>query len=83
MKFIKIQLPGFANRRRISESSLNTTKRLLWKSKKPSNENILPFITTFNRNNPNNYRTIKFSVNCLKNNSVNGFHNIKLIQNKR
>ena len=31
-----------------------------------SNESILPFITTFNPNNPNIYSTIKSSVNCLK-----------------
>ena len=40
----------------------------------------MPFITTFNPNNPNIY-TIKSLVNCLKNN--NGFHKIKLIQSKR
>ena len=41
------------------------------------------FITAFNPNNPNIYGTIKSSVNCLKNNNVSGFHNIKLIQSKR
>ena len=43
----------------------------------------MPFITTFNRNNPKIYSTIKFSVNCSKNNNVSGFHNIKLMQRKR
>ena len=56
---------------------------ILRKPKKPSNENILPFITTFNPNNPNTYSTVKSSVNCLKNNSVSGFDNIKSIQSKR
>ena len=42
----------------------------------------MPFITTFNPNNPNIYSTIKSSINCLKNNNVSGFHNIKLIQTK-
>ena len=56
----------------------------MWKLKKLSNENILPFITIFNtKNNPNIYSTIKSSVNCLKNNNVSGFHNINLIQSKR
>ena len=41
----------------------------------------MPFIRTFNPNNPNIYSTIKSSVNCLKN--VSGFHNIKLIQSQR
>ena len=43
------------------------------KPKKLSNENILPFITTFNPNNPNIYSTIKSSINCLKNNNVTVF----------
>ena len=43
----------------------------------------MPFITTFSPNNPNIYSTIESSVNCLKNNNVSGFHNIKLIQSKR
>ena len=55
----------------------------LQKPKKPSNENILPFVTTFNPNNPNIYRTIKSSVNCLKNNGIREFHNMNLIQSKR
>ena len=42
----------------------------------------MPLITTFSPNNPNIYSTIKSLVNCLKNNSVSGFHNIKLIQSK-
>ena len=40
-------------------------------------------MTTFNPNNSNIYSTVKSSVNCLKNNSVSGFDNIKLIQSKR
>ena len=43
----------------------------------------MPFITAFNPNNPNIYGTIKSSVNCLKDNNVSDFHNIKLIQIKR
>ena len=54
-----------------------------WLESKKSNENILPFIATFNPNNPNIYSTTKSSVNCLRNNNVSGFHNIKLIQSKR
>ena len=37
---------------------------------------------TFNRNSSNIYSIIKSSVNCLKNNSVSSFQNIKLIQSK-
>ena len=79
---MKILLPKFTNKTRISEGPFNTTKTYE-NLKKPSNENILPFITTFNSNNPNIYSTIKSSVICLKNNSVSGFHNMNLIQSKR
>ena len=53
------------------------------KSKKRSNENILLFTTTFNRNNPNICSNMNSSVNCLKNNNVSDFHNINLIRTKR
>ena len=65
------------------QEALSIPQKDLREPKNPSNENILPFITTFNPNNPNIYSTIKFPVNCLKNNNVIGFHNIKLIQSKR
>ena len=65
------------------QKALSIPQKDLRKPEKPSNENILPFITTFNPNNLNIYRTIKFSVICLKNNNVSGFHNINLIQSKR
>ena len=42
--------------------ALSIPQKDLRKPKKPSNENILPFITTFNPNNPNIYSTIKSSV---------------------
>ena len=43
---------------------------------------LLPFTTTFNPNKLNIHSTIKSSVNCLKNDNISGFHNIKLIQSK-
>ena len=65
------------------EKVLSISQKDLRKPKKPSNENILPFSTTFNQNNPHIYSTIKSSVNSLKNNHVSGFHNINLIHSKR
>ena len=65
------------------EKVLSIPQKDLRKPKKPSNENILLFNTTFNPNNPHIYSTIKSSVNSLKNNHVSGFHNINLIQSKR
>ena len=55
----------------------------LRKPKKPSNENIVPFIAIINSDNPNIYSTIKSLVNYLKNSNVCGLHNVKLIQSKR
>ena len=65
------------------QKALPIPQKDLRKPKKPSNENVLPFITTFNPDNLNICSTIRSSVNCLKNKSVSGFHNIKLIQSKR
>ena len=64
------------------QKALSIPQKNLRKPKKPSNENILLFIAAFDPNNPNIYGTIKSSVNCLKNNNVSGFQNIKLIQSK-
>ena len=64
------------------QKALSIPRKDLRKPKKPSNKNNLPFITIFNPNNPNVDSTTKSSVNCLKNNNVSGFHNIKLIQSK-
>ena len=41
-----------------------------------SNDNSLPFITTYNPNNQNVYEMIEKSVECLKRNKVNGFENL-------
>ena len=65
------------------QRALSILQKDLRKPKKLSDENILPFISTFNPNDLNIYSTIKSSVNCLKNNNIGGFHNIKLIQSKR
>ena len=48
-----------------------------------SNNNSLPFITTYNPNNPNVYEMIDKSVECLKRNKVDGFENLKVIKCKR
>ena len=45
-----------------------------------SNDNSLPFITTYNPNNPNVYEMINKSVECLKRNKVDGFENLRLIK---
>ena len=47
-----------------------------------SNDNSLPFITTYNPNNPNVYEMIGKSVECLKRDKVDGFENLKVIKSK-
>ena len=64
------------------QKAFSVPQKDLRKPKKLSNKNILPFITIFNPNNHNIYSTIKSLVNCLKNNSISSFHNIKLVQSK-
>ena len=48
-----------------------------------SNDNSLPFITTYNPNNPNVYEMIDKSVECLKRNKVDSFENLRVTKNKR
>ena len=64
------------------QKALSVPQEDLRKPKKPSNENMFPFIITFNPNNSNIYTTIRSSVNCLKNNNVSGLRKIKLIESK-
>ena len=46
------------------------------------NDSSLPFITTYNPNNPNFYETIEKSVKFLKLNKLDGFENIRIIKSK-
>ena len=46
-------------------------------------DNGLPFITTYNPNNPNVYEMIDKSVECLKRNKVDGFENLRVKKSKR
>ena len=49
-----------------------------------SNDNSLPsFIITYNSNNANVYEMIGKSVECLKQNKVDGFENLRLVKSKR
>ena len=47
-----------------------------------SNDNSLPFITTYNPNNPNVYEMKDKSVECLKQNKVDSFENLRIIRSK-
>ena len=76
MNLSKYQYPkqltefGFNKALSIPLQELRTPKTI-------SNDNSLPFITTYNPNNPNIYEMIDKSVECLKQNKVDGFENLK------
>ena len=55
----------------------------LRKAKEKKEDNVLPFISTFNPNNPAVFNTIKDSVEVLSRNKVPGFQNLNLINSKR
>ena len=63
--------------------ALNIPQQELCTSKTISNHNSLPFITTYNPNNPYVYEMIVKSVECLKQNKVDSFENLRLIKSKR
>ena len=46
-------------------------------------EKILPFVTTFNQNNPSDFSTIKTTLQALCDNEVAGIKDFKLIQSRR
>ena len=48
-----------------------------------SNDNSLPFITTYNPNNPNVYEIINKLVECLKQNKVADLENLRVTKSKR
>ena len=47
------------------------------------NEKILPFVTTFNPNNPSVYAIIKSTFESLQENEVDGMRDFKLIHSAR
>ena len=57
---------------------------ILRKAKTRDSENIIPFISTYNPNNPNLFGLIKSGFTTLCNTNVNGFsQELKLIQSER
>ena len=65
------------------KKSLEIPQNELRKPKKKKKNEVLPFISTFNTNNPPAYNAIKNSVEILQRNNVPGLESIKLINSKR
>ena len=83
----KINLSKYQYSKELSEFGINKALSILLQElqalKTISNDNSLPFITTYNPNNPNSYEIIDKSVECLKRNKVDGFENLRVIKSKR
>ena len=76
MSLSKYQYPKQLTDFRINKA-LSIPLQELRSPKTISNDNSLPFITTYNPNNPNVYEMIDKSVECLKRNKVDGFEKLK------
>ena len=77
---LKMNLSKYQYPKQLTEFGINKALSIplqeLRTPKTTSNDNSLPFITTYNPNNPNVYEMIEKSVECLKRNKVNGFENL-------
>ena len=84
---LKINLSEYQYPKQLTEFGINTALSFplqeLCTPKTISNDNSLPFITTYNPNNPNVYEMIDKYVECLKRNKVDGFENLRVIKYKR
>ena len=86
---LKINLSKYQYPKQLTEFGINKALRIPLqelrtpKTKTITNDNSLPFITTYNPNNPNAYEMIDKSVECLKRNKVDGFENLRVIKSKR
>ena len=65
------------------KKALKIPQNELIKPNEKQTDEVLPFISTFNPNNPPVYNTIKNSIEALKRNNIRGFESIKLINSKQ
>ena len=84
---LKMNLSKYQYPKQLTEFGINKALSIplqeLRTPKTISNDNCLPFIITYNPNNPNVYEMIDKSVERLKRNRVDGFKNLKVIKSKR
>ena len=84
---LKINLSKYQCPKQLTEFGINKALSIpleeLRTPKTISNDNSLPFITTYNPNNPNVYEMIDKSVECLKRSKVDGFENLRVIKSIR
>ena len=84
---LKMNLSKYQYLKQLTEFGINKASSIplqeLRTPKTISNDNSLPFITTYNPNSPNVYEMIDKSVEYLKRNKVGSFENLRLIKSKR
>ena len=84
---ISVPLSKYQHPKQLTEFGINKALTIplqeLRTAETISNDNSLPFIITYNPNNPNIYEMIDKSVECLKRNKVDGFENLRVIKSKR
>ena len=84
---LKLNLNKYQYSKQLTEFGINKALSIplqeLHTPKTISNDNSLPFITSYNPNNPNVYEIIDKSVECLKQNKPDGFENTRVIKSKR
>ena len=84
---LKMNLSKYQYPKQLTEFGINKALSIplqeLRTPKTISNDNSLPFITTYNSNNPNVHEMIDKSVECLKRNKIDGFENLRIIKSKR
>ena len=84
---LKMNLTKYQYPKQLTEFGINKALSIplqeLRTPKTISNDKSLPFITTYNPNNPNVYDMIDKSVECLERNEVDGFENLRVIQSER
>ena len=84
---LKINLSKYQYPKQLTEFGINKALSIplqeLRTPKTISNDNSLPFITTYNPINPNVYEMIDKSVEYLKRNKEDGFENLRVIKSKR
>ena len=84
---LKMNLSKYQYPKQLTEFGINKVLSIplqeLRTPKTVSNDNSLPFITTYSPNSPNVYGMIDKSVECIERNEVDGFENLRVTKCKR
>ena len=83
---LKMNLSKYKYPKQLTEFGINKGLSIRWQElrtpKITSNDNSLPFLTTYNLNNLIVYEKIDKSFECLKRNKVDSLESLRLIKSK-